>query len=134
MPIRQNTSVMTAITRGVKRLCPCCGQSKAFSGYLRSVDECSTCATALGKIRADDFPPYLTILLVGHIIVPLLLMVEQTYNWSFQLHMLVWPSATLALALILLPLLKGGVLGLMWSLGMSGREVQGREAPGKTTP
>ena len=65
-------------------------------------------------------------MLVGHIVVPLLLLVEQNYQWSTQIQMLVWPALTLSLALIALPFLKGGVLGLMWSMGLSGREIQGR--------
>ena len=126
MPIEQNISKMSAITRGLKRRCPACGEGHAFSGYLRQVEECSECRERLGHIRADDFPPYLTIFLVGHIVVPLLLIVEQTYQWSTVLHMIVWPALTVILSLMALPLLKGGVLGLMWSMGLNGREIQGR--------
>jgi uncharacterized protein (DUF983 family) len=127
MPIvRRRASKSSAIARGLKRRCPACGNGRAFSGYLRQVEDCSQCGEHLGHIRADDFPPYLTILLVGHLVVPTLLMVEQTYQWPVGLHMVVWPAMTLALALICLPVLKGGVLGLMWSMSLTGREVQGR--------
>ena len=126
MPIQHPVSKSSAITRGLKRRCPACGQGRAFAGYLRQGEDCEKCGTHLGNIRADDFPPYLTILLVGHIVVPLLLLVEQNYQWSTQMQMLVWPALTLSLALIALPFLKGGVLGLMWSMGLSGREIQGR--------
>jgi uncharacterized protein (DUF983 family) len=125
MPILRRQSKSTAISRGLKRRCPACGHGRAFAGYLRQVDHCANCGEQLGHIRADDFPPYLTIFLVGHLVVPALLMVEQTYQWSAELHMMVWPLVTLLLALTVLPFLKGGVLGLMWSLGMSGRERQG---------
>ena len=126
MPINLRTSRSTAIRRGLKRRCPACGQGHAFAGYLKTAEHCDGCGTQLGHIRADDFPPYLTIFLVGHIVVPLLLMVEQTYAWPFERHMLVWPALTLVLCLAILPILKGGVLGLMWSMGMTGREVQGQ--------
>ena len=125
MPIHRRQSKSTAISRGLKRRCPSCGHGRAFAGYLRLVDHCSQCGEQLGHIRADDFPPYLTILLVGHIIVPMLLIVEQTWHWPTERHMIVWPLATLLLTLAMLPFLKGGVLGLMWSLGMTGRERQG---------
>jgi uncharacterized protein (DUF983 family) len=125
MPIHRRQSKSTAISRGLKRRCPACGHGRAFAGYLRLVDHCSQCGEQLGHIRADDFPPYLTILLVGHIIVPMLLIVEQTWHWPTERHMIVWPLATLLLTLAMLPFLKGGVLGLMWSLGMTGRERQG---------
>lgn len=125
MPIQHRKSKSTAISRGLKRRCPACGHGRAFAGYLRQVDHCTNCGEELGHIRADDFPPYLTIFLVGHIVVPLLLIVEQTYHWSSELHMIVWPLVTLVLSLLVLPLLKGGVLGLMWSLDITGRERQG---------
>ncbi len=125
MPILRRQSKSTAISRGLKRRCPACGHGRAFAGYLRQVDHCGNCGEQLGHIRADDFPPYLTIFLVGHLVVPALLMVEQSYHWSAELHMMVWPLVTLLLALAVLPFLKGGVLGLMWSLGMTGREQQG---------
>jgi uncharacterized protein (DUF983 family) len=126
MPIDYRTSRATAILRGLRRRCPSCGEGHAFAGYLRTADRCDRCGTQLGQIRADDFPPYLTIFLVGHIVVPLLLIVEQNYNWPIERHMLVWPSLTLLLCMVVLPVLKGGVLGLMWSLRITGREVQGR--------
>jgi uncharacterized protein (DUF983 family) len=125
MPIRHRTSTFSAIGRGLKRRCPACDRSPAFAGYLRTVDECKACGAPLGQIRADDFPPYLTILIVGHIVVPLLLLIEQNYAWPVHWHMIVWPALTLVLSLVMLPWLKGGVLGLMWSLGMTGRDVQG---------
>jgi uncharacterized protein (DUF983 family) len=126
MPVDYHISHATAIRRGLRRRCPSCGQGHAFAGYLKPADHCGRCGTELGHIRADDFPPYLTIFLVGHIVVPLLLMVEQAYHWPMERHMVVWPLLTLVLALAILPFLKGAVLGLMWSLGMTGREMQGR--------
>lgn len=125
MPIHVRQSKSIAIGRGLKRRCPACGHGHAFSGYLRQVEHCADCGEQLGHIRADDFPPYLTIFLVGHIVVPLLLLVEQTYQWSAERHMIVWPLLTVVLALMVLPFLKGGVLGLMWSMGITGRERQG---------
>lgn len=125
MPIQHRISRAAAIRRGLMRRCPACGKGHAFAGYLTTVDHCQHCGTELGHIRADDFPPYLTIFLVGHIVVPMLLIVEQNYNWPTERHMIVWPLLTLVLALLFLPILKGGVLGLMWALGKTGREVQG---------
>ena len=125
MPIQRRNSKSNAVKRGLKRRCPACGTGRAFAGYLRQVEHCGQCGEELGHIRADDFPPYLTIFIVGHIVVPALLMVEQNYQWSTQLHMIVWPALTVLLSLLVLPVLKGAVLGYMWSIGMTGRERQG---------
>ena len=115
-------STAAAIKRGLRLRCPCCGEAPAFRGYLKVVEHCARCGAALGEIRADDFPPYLTILLVGHIVVPLLLMAEQAWSWPLWTQMAVWPTVTLLLTLLLLKPIKGGVLGLMWSLRLRGDE------------
>ncbi len=115
-------SPWNAACRGFARRCPACGRGPAFAGYLKVVESCSGCGEALGHIRADDFPPYLTILLVGHIIVPLVLLVEQNFEPPLWQQMLIWPSITLALTLLLLRPIKGAVLGLMWALRLRGDE------------
>ena len=111
-----------AIGRGLKRRCPRCGEGHAFAGYLKVTDRCTVCGENLGKIRADDLPPYLTIFLVGHIVVPLALIAEQNWAWTVDRHMMVWLPLTLVLLLTALPILKGGCIGLMWRLGITGRD------------
>lgn len=115
-------SAMEAIKKGLRRKCPCCGQGRAFAGYLKVTDECSVCQTPLGEIRADDFPPYLTIFIVGHIVVPALVYAEATFSPPTWVQVAVWPAVALVLSLALLPVLKGGVVGLMWALGLKGDE------------
>src|SRR6185312_4199206 len=67
----------TAMLRGFRRRCPRCGQGALFKGVLTLADSCSCCGETLGDIRADDIPAYFTILIVGHIVVPLLLWAER---------------------------------------------------------
>ena len=107
---------------GFRRQCPSCEQGKIFAGYLRLKDNCPNCAAPIGEIRADDFPPYLTIFMVGHIIIPALLFVEITYHPPAMIQMIGWPALAVVLSLSLLPVLKGAVVGFMWSLGMKGDE------------
>jgi uncharacterized protein (DUF983 family) len=70
--------------------------------------------------RADDAPPYVTIMIVGHIIVPGLVMMERNLAPPTWVQMSVWLPLTLALSLSLLPLVKGAIVGLQWSLRMHG--------------
>ena len=44
-------------------------------GYLKVRDACPVCSEALHHQRADDGPAYMTILIVGHLLAPLLLIV-----------------------------------------------------------
>jgi uncharacterized protein (DUF983 family) len=114
---------LTAILRGLQERCPRCGRGRLLRGYLKPVEACSHCGEAYGQMRADDFPPYITILIVGHIIVPLVLLAHQ-WGMSGTLQVALWVPLTIALTLLLLPRCKGAVIGLMWSLGISGGETQ----------
>lgn len=114
--------VGAAVMRGLRRRCPACGVGTSFLGYLRLAPACAHCGEPLGHIRADDFPPYLTTLVVGHIVVPAVLMVEQAFAPPLALRMIAWPALALALTLAALPVIKGGVVGLMWALRLRGDE------------
>lgn len=70
--------------------------------------------------RADDAPPYFTMLIVGHIVVGGVLALEQTYAPDSWVHGLIWLPLTLALSLWFLPRVKGAVVGLQWALRMHG--------------
>jgi uncharacterized protein (DUF983 family) len=109
-----------AVRRGFARRCPACGEGRAFDGLLKVRDACQACGQELHHHRADDAPPYFTILIVGHIVVPLALMVEQTLQPELWLHMALWPPLTLGLSLALLPRIKGALIGVQWSQRMHG--------------
>ena len=91
-----------------------------FSGYTRVADSCSRCQEDLSHQRADDAPPYVTIMIVGHLVVPGLVIMERTWSPDTWIQLSVWLPITLALSLSLLPLIKGAIVGLQWSLRMHG--------------
>ena len=62
-----------AVLRGFRGRCPSCGDGPLMKGYLKVRDTCPVCDEALHHHRADDGPPYLTLLIVGHIIGPAML-------------------------------------------------------------
>ncbi|MEI4486997.1 DUF983 domain-containing protein [Frigidibacter sp. MR17.14] len=109
-----------ALRRGWRRRCPRCGSGPMFSGYLKVRDACPVCGLDLHHHRADDGPAYLTILIVGHILAPVLLGVYT----AFRPEPLVMASGlavgTVALSLWLLPRLKGGLVALQWAKRMHG--------------
>lgn len=117
-----NPGLATLLSRGFMRKCPRCGEAPVFQGYLRLVDNCAHCGLALGEMRADDFPPYATILVVGHIVVPGALMVEKYFHPSIPVQLGIWLPVTLALSLWFLPRLKGAIVGLMLHVGLKGGE------------
>lgn len=107
-----------ALGRGLRCICPACGQTKLFRGYLRVTPECAACGAPLGLARADDAPPYFTIFLVGHLTVPGMFMVEHAWHPAIWLQMAIWLPLILALTLLLLRPIKGATVGLMLRLGM----------------
>ena len=109
-----------SILRGLQCKCPACGEGRMFYKYLKVVDECPVCGEDLHYQRADDAPPYLTIMAVGHIIVPALFIVERLWKPPVWVHMAIWLPLTLILTLALLPVLKGAVVGLQWAFRMHG--------------
>lgn len=122
----------SAMARGFKRRCPKCGEGHLFCGYLTVDENCAVCGEALNVHRADDAPPYFTILIVGHVIGALMLTVEEINDsLPIWIHMLVWPTLTLALCLLLLPRVKGALIGLQWALRMHGF---GAEEPERALP
>lgn len=117
LPRRQ---VMEAILRGMWLKCPSCGAGAMFHRYLKVSDACPHCGEALHHHRADDAPPYFTILIVGHIVVPAMLALEQIAPPPLWVHAALWLPLTLILALAVLPLTKGALVGLQWALYMHG--------------
>ncbi len=108
----------TAIGRGLLGRCPACGQSHLFNGFLRVVPECQACGAPLGLARADDAPPYFTILITGHIVVPLLVVVDRMQQPPIWVMSAIFVPLTLIVAVGLLRPVKGGTVGLMLKLNM----------------
>ncbi|HAA93118.1 MAG TPA: hypothetical protein DCS82_12140 [Rhodospirillaceae bacterium] len=111
-----------ALLFGFRKRCPCCGRHPLYRSYLKQVEKCGGCGVALGRIRTDDIAPYFTILIVGHLIIPSLLMVEQKYHPPEWFHWILWIPLTLVLMLWFLPRVKGATMALMWHFGLRGDE------------
>lgn len=113
-------SLWVAVRRGIANRCPVCGEGRLFQGYLKIVPACAVCGTELGRLRADDAPPYFTIFIAGHLLVPGVLMIEKAYMPPMWLHMVVWLPFFAILCTLLLRPVKGAVVGWMLMLGIDG--------------
>lgn len=102
--------------------CPNCGKGKLFSGYLKQVDQCASCGEKFGHIRADDGPAWLTILIVGHILAPFILMVLPGITWPDWAITLAITGLMLTLTFLILPRAKGVFIALIWRSGCTGAE------------
>jgi len=125
-PLSRAAQIREAMTRGFRGRCPHCGEGKMFRKYLKVADTCPVCGEELFHHRADDFPAYIVIVLVGHIVVPLVLMVETEWAPPTWVHMVIWPTIVAVLTLGLLQPVKGAIVALQWVLGMHGFEHSAR--------
>ena len=89
-------------------------------GYLKVRESCPVCGEALHHQRADDGPAYLTILIVGHLMAPLILYVFTTFRPDPLVLASVFSVGTVALSLYLLPRLKGALVAVQWAKRMHG--------------
>ncbi len=112
--------VRSALLRGARGRCPRCGIGRLFRAYLKVKDSCAHCRQELHHHRADDAPPYFTILIVGHIIIALMLPVEKTWRPDLWIHASLWLPLTVLLSLSILPVAKGALVALQWALYMHG--------------
>lgn len=126
--------VYRAMRRGLAGRCPACGEGKMYGRYLKVVDACPSCGEELHHHRADDAPPYFTILIAGHFIVAGVMMVEDYFHPEYWLHILMWFPLTIGLCLWLLPRVKGILVGLQWALRMHGFGNGDAPDPGQPAP
>jgi uncharacterized protein (DUF983 family) len=119
--------VWTAMKRGWRGRCPRCGQGKLFRAFLKVDNNCSVCGLDYTHHRADDLPAYLVIIIVGHIVVPLALLIETNFSPPVALQLAVYLPITLIASLALLQPVKGTVVGVQWALRMHGFDEQNPE-------
>jgi uncharacterized protein (DUF983 family) len=110
-----------ALRRGFLGRCPNCGKGRLFRAYLKVNDACPVCHEDLSHQRADDAPPYITMLVVGHIVVAGVLAAEDMWPQApMWLSAIIWLWLTFVLSLALLPRVKGALVGYQWALRMHG--------------
>ncbi|MEZ5796326.1 MAG: DUF983 domain-containing protein [Paracoccaceae bacterium] len=112
--------VREAVLRGWRRRCPSCGAGPLLRGYLTVRDNCPVCHEELHHHRADDGPAYLTILIVGHLMAPLMLVVFTKWRPDPLISATLFSVGCVALSLFLLPRLKGAIVGVQWAKRMHG--------------
>ena len=91
-----------------------------FSSYLKVADQCDVCGEELFHHRADDMPPYIAIVIVGHIIVGLMLELELHATVAPWMYMVTMVPLAVILPLLMLPSIKGAIVGLQWANRMYG--------------
>jgi uncharacterized protein (DUF983 family) len=107
-----------SLLRGAKGCCPACGRGRLFWKYLKVNGRCEACDHDLSRYPADDGPAYLTILLVGHLVVAPLLFFPIVWRSDPLYSLPILLSALAAITLAALPRIKGAWIGMMYALAV----------------
>lgn len=111
-----------SIKRGLAHRCPSCGKGDIYGRYLKVRPSCETCGHDLARYPADDGPAYLTILLIGHLIVGPALFFPVVWETPPQISLPIILGVLTVVTLLALPRVKGGWIGLMYALQVSDRD------------
>lgn len=117
------------MARGLVGKCPACGQGRLFKSYLKVDHTCRHCGEDLHHHRADDAPPYFTMMIVAHVVVPSMIIIERIWQPAIALQLAFWLPATALLTLFTLPAVKGAIVGLQWALQMHGFQIMQPDLP-----
>lgn len=100
--------------RGARLRCPSCGARTLFRRYLQLSASCAACSADFSRTETADVAPYVTVMLMGLIVMPLVLLLVLRVGVDAELSLA--PSLLLALgaALFLLPRVKGVLAALLW--------------------
>lgn len=118
---RRDRPLGEAIRRGLVGRCPACGRGPLFRAYLKLNNACKVCGEDLSHARADDAPAYLTMLVVCHVVGIGILASDTAWpDMPLTLMALLWLTVTMVTSLLILPRMKGAVVGQQWALCMHG--------------
>lgn len=109
-----------AILNGLALRCPKCGEGKVLHSYLKVHDTCPACQEELHHHRADDGPAYVTILIVGHVMVFALTTMWEIWRPSAMTMALTISAIAVITALTMLPRVKSMIIAYQWAKRMNG--------------
>jgi uncharacterized protein (DUF983 family) len=109
-----------ALLRGLRNRCPACGEGAIFARFLKPANACAHCGQMLDGHEADDFPSYIVIILLGHIMVPTMIEVNSALAIPLGWQVAIWPTLALILAVGMIQPVKGAVIAYQWARRMHG--------------
>ena len=122
-----------ALIRGAKGRCPRCGEAALFRAWLKPVDRCGHCMQDWSIQQADDFPAYIGMFVVGHLLAPVVIAMIATWGISAWVTLAIMLPVAVIMLLAMLQPTKGAVIGFLWWHGI-GAFRQERRAPPEDHP
>ena len=113
-------TVWSAMARGFTGKCPRCGGTHLFARFLKPVARCGLCAQDWTLHAADDFPPYVAIIVTGHVMAPVMIVLGAATAIPMWATMTIAIGLSVAMLMGLLQPAKGAIIALQWWMGMAG--------------
>jgi uncharacterized protein (DUF983 family) len=115
----EKSKIAVGVRRGVRLRCPQCGEGRLLSRYLKVREHCEACGQDNTLYPSDDAPPYLTLVFVGHVVLPFMFWMDKAWNPAMWVMFAVWLPLIAATTLAMLPYMKGMVIGFAWATGVT---------------
>jgi uncharacterized protein (DUF983 family) len=109
-----------AMLRGLRGDCPRCGGARLFLRFLKPIPLCPQCGQDWTLQQADDFPAYVSILVTGHLMAPLIITLIRETDLSVPALMAIVVSIAMIVMIGMLQPAKGAIIALQWWFGMHG--------------
>lgn len=122
---------VSALVRGAKCRCPRCGEAQLFRAWLKPVDRCGHCKQDWSLQQADDFPAYIGIFVVGHLLAPVVIAMISG-GVSAWLTLAILLPVAVAMLLAMLQPTKGAVIAFLYWHGIGAFRQQERRQPEDT--
>ena len=111
--------IAEGVKRGLRLRCPECGQGHLFQGFLKVRPRCEVCGADNSVYPSDDAPPYLALLLVGHIVFPFVFWTDKAWAPALWVQFAIWLPLIAIVSIATLPFMKGAVVGFAWGAGVT---------------
>ena len=102
------------LTAALACRCPRCGRGKLFRNLLETRQSCESCGLDLRGSDTGDGAAVGVTLVLGAIVVGLAFWVEFRFEPAIWVHVLLWPTLTIPLAVLLMRPAKAALIALQF--------------------
>lgn len=119
-------SIWRAMHRGALGHCARCGGPGLFDRFLKPTPTCPACGQDWTLHQADDFPPYVSIFITGHLMAPVIISLAFVTLLPMWGKMLLVASVAAVMMIVLLQPAKGAIIAAQWWMGLGDFRPAGR--------
>lgn len=105
------TTAPTPVAAALKGLCPRCGATGLFRGWLDFADRCKVCGLDYSAFNVGDGPAAILTLVLGSLIVGIAITIQLTLGPPIWLQLIIWLPITVVGVVGSLRIAKAALLG-----------------------